>query len=281
MLIVFGLIWGSFVNALVWRIHQQSKVTNKTKPTTKHKLPATHNHYSILKGRSMCPDCKHELAVKDLIPVVSWLSIGGKCRYCHKPISIQYPAVELLTAILFVMSYVFWPLEWNTIGIINFVVWLIMLVGFMALIVYDLKWMLLPNRIVYPLTQLGLLLALYNVVVDGNLQALINTFLSVAVAGGIFYGLFQLSDGRWIGGGDVKLGILIGLILGDPYLAFLVLFLASLLGTFVIAPGMVLKKFTAKTKIPFGPFLIVATIIVQLVGLSTIEWYKQKLLLDI
>jgi len=274
VLIFCGLTLGSFVNALVWRIHKQSKASSKTKPTTQ-------NRYSILKGRSMCPDCRHELAAKDLVPVFSWLSLGGKCRYCRKPISAQYPAVELLTAILFVVSYVFWPLEWNSAGIVNFVVWLVMLTGFMALIVYDLKWMLLPNRIVYPLTQLGLLLALYNVVVDGNLQALINTFLSVAVAGGIFYGLFQLSDGRWIGGGDVKLGILIGLILGDPYLAFLVLFLASLLGTFVIAPGMLLKKFTAKTKIPFGPFLIVATIIVQLFGLSIIEWYKQKLLLDI
>jgi prepilin signal peptidase PulO-like enzyme (type II secretory pathway) len=179
------------------------------------------------------------------------------------------------------MSYVFWPLEWNSAGTVNFVVWLVMLTGFMALIVYDLKWMLLPNRIVFPLTLLGLLLALFNILSEGTLQSLYLTVLSVAVAGGIFYGLFQLSEGRWIGGGDVKLGVLIGLILGDPYLAFLVLFLASLLGTFVIAPGMVLKKFTAKTKIPFGPFLIVATIIVQLFGLSIIEWYKQKLLLDI
>src|SRR4051812_13278636 len=96
VLIVFGLCLGSFVNALVWRVHEQEAAK---KPNKK---------LSVLNGRSMCPHCEHELAAKDLIPVLSWLSLGGKCRYCHKPISKQYPLVELLTALLVVGSYIWW-----------------------------------------------------------------------------------------------------------------------------------------------------------------------------
>lgn len=269
---LLGLILGSFVNALVWRVHAQE---------AKKKSKVGHKELSVLHGRSMCPYCKHTLAAKDLVPVLSWLSLGGKCRYCHKPISWQYPVVELLTSALFVLSYLFWPLDWNAAGTINFAVWLIILVGFMALIVYDLRWMLLPDRIVYPLLVIGGLLALFNIIDVGSVRALIETLISVAIAGGIFYGLFVISNGRWIGGGDVKLGLLIGLVLGDPYLAFLMLMTASLLGTLVALPGMVLKKVSPSSRIPFGPFLIVATILVQLFGTSVIEWYKRTLLVGV
>src|SRR5579871_5847178 len=96
ILIVVGLAAGSFVNALVWRVHEQSKKKKSAE-------------LSILKGRSMCPRCKHELAASDLIPVLSWLWLRGKCRYCQKPISPQYPVVELAVALVFVSSYFWWP----------------------------------------------------------------------------------------------------------------------------------------------------------------------------
>jgi len=100
VLVVLGLCLGSFVNALVWRIHEQDRLTGKKKKPHKKQL----DRLSILHGRSMCPDCHHELKPKDLVPLFSWLSLHGKCRYCHKPISWQYPVVELLTAGLFVFS---------------------------------------------------------------------------------------------------------------------------------------------------------------------------------
>lgn len=266
--LVLGLFFGSFINALVWRIHEQAK---KKKPT---------KELSILHGRSMCPHCKHTLAPKDLIPVLSWLVRGGKCRYCGKPIHWQYPLVELATAALFAVSYIAWPeageIAWLTA--LQFGGWLAILTGFIALVVYDIRWMLLPNRIVYPLMGIASLLVIVTATSTGDWGLFIETALSVGIAGGIFFLLFQVSKGTWIGGGDVKLGLLIGLVLQDPFKAFLMLLLASVLGTLLILPGLASKKITVKSKIPFGPFLIIATIFVMLWGEHFITWYKQVIL---
>src|SRR5665213_2769212 len=93
LLALLGLVFGSFVNALVWRLHEQEVLLEKRKKPSKKQL----EKLSILNGRSMCPHCKHELAIKDLVPLFSWIALKGKCRYCGKPISWQYPVVELLT----------------------------------------------------------------------------------------------------------------------------------------------------------------------------------------
>jgi prepilin signal peptidase PulO-like enzyme (type II secretory pathway) len=103
---------------------------------------------SILKGRSQCVNCEHTLAAKDLVPVFSWLSLKGKCRYCKKPISYHYPAVELLMASLFVISYSFWPYGLTGTYWSGFIAWLVAIVILVALLVYDARWMLLPNRLV-------------------------------------------------------------------------------------------------------------------------------------
>ena len=292
MFIIFlgfvGLCLGSFVNALVWRIYMQDQLSQRAEPKSvkksqKNSTNIRNQKYSILNGRSMCTHCKHELAWYDLIPVVSWLSVGGKCRYCKKPISWQYPVVEVTTSLLFVMSYIFWPLGLNSwLDILNFGVWLILLTGFMALIVYDVRWMLLPNRLVYPMAVLALLLAIVNIIFQpGGIDFVlaINTLVSLFIASGIFYIIFWLSNGRWIGGGDIKIGVVIGLLLQDPAESFLVLFLASIIGTVVVVPGLLSGKLTRSSKIPFGPFLIVATILVYIFGQSIINWYVGNILL--
>lgn len=298
LLVVFGLALGSFVNALVWRLHEQGRLEGKSKkpkksPVTSHQskkknkstadlriATSDFQNLSILKGRSMCPHCKHTLQAVDLIPLLSWLMLRGKCRYCGKPIGWQYPLVEALTAVLFVASYIWWPVAFNAVGTANFVVWLIMLVGFMALVVYDVRWLTLPNRIMYPLIALAASMAVLNATIfDGGTTYVRDTVISLAVAGGLFYILFEASKGKWIGGGDVKLGFLIGFLLASPAQSFLTLFIASLIGTIVVVPGLVSKKLTATSKIPFGPFLIVATIIVKLFGAAMIAWYKRQFLL--
>ena len=263
---VLGLCMGSFVNALVWRLHHQE--------TSKRKS----GKFSIAHGRSMCPHCQHELAVKDLIPVLSWLWLGGKCRYCRRPIGWQYPLVELSTLGLYLTSYVYWPYGFDVFGIALLVTWLTLLIGLVALLVYDLRWMILPNRLVYPLYSLALAQIVVLIVQAGSLKPLVGAAGGILVTSGVFYGLFQISKGQWIGGGDVKLAVILGVFAGGFIEGVILIFIASLLGTIVSLPLVIMGKGRGK-QIPFGPFLIIATIIVYLFGASIIAEYKQRFLL--
>ncbi|HVS58317.1 MAG TPA: prepilin peptidase [Candidatus Saccharimonadales bacterium] len=273
ILAILGLCAGSFVNALVWRLHEQEEVRqHKERHAVEEKL----RNLSILKGRSMCPECRHELAARDLIPLLSWLWLRGKCRYCHQHISWQYPLVEAAVATLFVVSYVAWPdvlrgTEWT-----SFSLWLVLLVGLAALLIYDLRWMLLPNKLVFPLLGIAALRALIVIARDARPgYALLAVILAMAVGGGIFYILFQFSGGKWIGGGDVKLGLLLGLVVARPSQAFLLLFLASLLGTLAVLPAWLTKRVSKTSRVPFGPFLITACVIALLWGPTIIDWYQR------
>jgi prepilin signal peptidase PulO-like enzyme (type II secretory pathway) len=282
ILVIFGLCLGSFVNALVWRLHEQARTKNQ-KPKTKKLKAKVQQHkasknLSIVNGRSICPDCKHQLAIKDLLPVLSWLTLGGKCRYCGKPISLQYPMIELLTAILFVASYIWWPIAFNTVQITLFVVWLMLLVGLIALLVYDLHWKLLPTRIMYPLSFVAAVYAVISIAIAARpITALFNVILAVLVGGGIFYILFQVSGGKWIGGGDVRLGWLLGLILGTPARSLLLIFMAAVLGSLVSLPLLATNRLKRTSTIPFGPFLISAAVIIQLFGMHILHWYQNML----
>ena len=271
---VFGLIFGSFVNAFVWRLHEQEKLRERKKKPTKTQL----EKFSILKGRSMCPDCRHELATKDLVPVLSWLWLRGKCRYCGKPISWQYPTVELATGILFAISYLAWPLPLHGVGVQALVVWLGFVVMFMALAVYDLRWFLLPDRIVYPLMLVAAAEAVVLAIYGHDFSILLNAALGGLLISGIFYALFQLSQGAWIGGGDVKLAVVLGLWAGTPLKALLLLFLSSLIGTMFSIPILVKGKRALQTRVPYGPFLLAATFIVVLWGQRIIDWYTNTMI---
>ena len=268
---------GSFINALVWRLHEQSVKT--LKPTRTKKtwlLRSSSDNLSIVHGRSMCPNCRHELSTRDLVPVFSWLALKGKCRYCNKPISLQYPLVELATVLLFIASYLWWPVTLSGAQISIFVLWLALIVGFVALIVYDARWQLLPNRIIYPLGFIAVIMASIEVAI-ANRPAIttLDLILAVMVGGGIFYVLFQVSGGKWIGGGDVRLGWLLGLVAGTPDRSFLLIFLAAALGSLLSVPLLATKRLKRSSKIPFGPFLIIAVIIVQLFGAGILHWYQR------
>ncbi len=273
MLLLLGLCFGSFVNALVWRLHQQSLPVKKQAAKPKD--------LSISTGRSMCPRCKHTLSALDLLPVISWLALKGRCRYCRESIGWQYPLVEITTAALFILSYVVWPLGLETtVGVFVFAIWLVAIVIFMALIVYDVRWMLLPNKLVFPLIGLSVFKVLIVATFFGGGGGhIVSSVLAAAIAGGIFFVLYQLSQGKWIGGGDVKLGYALGFLMAKPELAFLMLFLASLLGLLASLPGLVTKKMVMTSKLPFGPYLIVATIVVVLFGQRLIDWYMDSMML--
>jgi leader peptidase (prepilin peptidase) / N-methyltransferase len=271
ILIVLGLCLGSFVNALVWRLHEQAVEAAKKKPDKKYLA-----RVSIAQGRSMCPHCRHELATKDLVPVVSWLALKGRCHYCSRPISWQYPLVELVLAALFVVSYLWWPTVFDGAQTAVFILWLVLLTGLLALLVYDSRWKLLPNRLIYPLDAVAVAIAAINVVTANRPAiALLNVMLAVLVGGGVFYILFQFSAGKWIGGGDVRLGALLGLVAGTPARSFLFIFLAALGGSLLTAPLLSTGRLKRTSVIPFGPFLITGLIIVQLFGVDILNWYRQ------
>lgn len=257
LLVGFGLILGSFVNAFVWRLHKKRNWVSE---------------------RSECPHCHHVLAAKDLVPVVSWVMLRGKCRYCGHRIE-DSPITELSVPLLFAVSYAFWPVQLQGIGLFDFIVWLIILVAFVALTIYDLRWMLLPNKIIYPLIGFAVVAtALRPVLFHVSWQEVLGAVSAAVILSGLFYLLFMLSDGAWIGGGDVKLAVVLGLLAGDPVKVLLVLFLASFFGLVFSLPQVKARKTgVLKVRIPFGPFLIAGTVVVVLFGNPIVHWYTNLL----
>jgi prepilin signal peptidase PulO-like enzyme (type II secretory pathway) len=272
LLVMLGLCSGSFSNAFVWRFY-------KKQSRMKGAASKTDAAYSILNGRSMCESCKHVLAPKDLVPLFSWLWLRGRCRYCNKPISKQNPLAEALLAGTFVGMYLWWPHDlsgsWSWL---YFTLWLVVLVLFMVLSLYDFRWMLLPDKLLMPVLAAGVaLLALRAFGLHEGAEVVKQAVLSIVVGGGLFWLLFQLSNGKWIGGGDVKLGFIIGLLLADWRLSVLMIFGSSLLGVVISFPALIAEKKGIKKLIPFGPFLMAATVLSLLFGMHILDWYMHTL----
>jgi leader peptidase (prepilin peptidase)/N-methyltransferase len=261
------------IAALVWRLHEQAVLEGEKGKAVEKRL----RDLSISKGRSMCPHCEHTLAAKDLVPVLSWLWLRGKCRYCHGPISWQEPTVELVTGALFVASYLAWPMMFQDVWLMQFVVWLACLVGFVALAVYDLHWYELPDKIVFPLIGLALADVIASAVWEKSFSILWQSCAAALLIFGLFWVLYQASRGAWIGGGDVKLAIVLGMLVGTPLRACLVIFFASLIGTIVSLPMLAKGKQGLMARVPFGPYLLVATMVVMLYGASIVSWYQNML----
>ncbi len=259
---------GSFVGALTWRI--------------RHKM-------DFVRGRSECEHCHHILSAVDLIPVFSWLFLRGRCRYCHKKIGALTLWLELAMAVVFIMSFVYWPLGQLYIktGAVDgwqialFVLWLIMAVMMMALLVYDYRWRLLPNKIMFPLMAVGLLFSLMNNIVVHDtslLQYILSMALGLLPVAGVYGLIYICSSGRLIGFGDVKFGVVVGLLFGWQG-ALLVLVVANILGSLVSLPMLLFGKMKMNSQMAFGPFLIAATVIVFLFQHYFITFFTENLLL--
>lgn len=263
VVIVLGVIFGSFINAFVWRLRMRSNPKKESSQET-----------SILRGRSMCPNCKHKLTSLELIPIFSWIFLRGKCRYCHKNISLQYPIIEIFTGILFFLSYKYWPLTFSNWGVTLLIIWLFILVFFISLALYDLKYKILPNNLVYIVSSLSLIFVTIDYInYNHTFSYLLSRILGIIFSSGIFFLIFQISEGKWIGGGDVKLCLALGLLIGGPLEAILMIFIASLAGSLVSLCLIILGKFRSNMTIAFGPLLISATFICFLFGPQIINWY--------
>lgn len=274
-----GLVFGSFAGAQVWRLRARQLVEDKT---AGEKVDAKEYRQLVdlakqpaLKDRSRCLSCHHELAWYDLVPFASWLSTKGKCRYCKKSIGHFEPLIEIGVAVFFVLSFIFWPIELTTaVEIVRFIIWLISGVTLAILFAYDAKWFLLPDRIVFPLIGLSIVFAALGLIgVTDVVPALISMAGAVLILSGLYLFIWVISKGKWIGFGDVKLGVALGLLLGQWELAFLALFLANFIGCLIVIPGLATKKLSRTTQIPFGPMLIGGFFLAALFGTPLISWY--------
>lgn len=283
-LVLVGVCLGSFAGASVWRLRArqlaQDKVDGEQYDKQEYKQLNKLTKSSIMKDRSQCLHCSYTLKWYDLIPLVSWISLRGKCRNCHHSIGYLEPLIELGVALLFVGSYAFWPYPLSDfLDISRFILWLVSGVGLAILFAYDAKWFLLPDKITVVIIILGALSAIISVAQSSDtLSALSSAAGSVVILSGIYFALYKISKGRWIGFGDIKLGLGLALLLADFRLAFIALFAANLVGSLIVIPPMIAGKLKRTAHVPFGPLLITGTVIAQLSGLYLLELYMSSLL---
>ena len=237
IVLLFGLTAGSFLNCVVYRLE---------------------NNQSFLTGRSFCPKCKHVLAWYDLMPVLSFLLLGGKCRHCQKKISFQYPLVEIAVALLFLAIFYY------RLPVFSYFLSLFLIVIF----IYDLKHYLILDKVIYPAIGLTLIYDLLRFDLFTNW----NLLISAIGASGFFLLIVLASRGKWMGVGDIKLAFLMGLILGWPNI-LVALFFAFFSGA-TIGVGLVLaQRKSFKSEVPFGPFLVAGTLVAMFYGQALINWY--------
>ena len=234
-LFLTGLFVGSFLNVLADRLPREE---------------------SVLKGRSHCEKCKKILRWYDMIPVLSFVFLKGKCRYCHTPLSFYYPVVELTTGILFTVTFVFVTNNFQLDQTVTLIYYLFMVSSLIVIFFADLKYGIIPDRIIFPAILVSFLYLLLNT------QYLILPHILSAVGALIFFlALFFLTRGKGMGLGDVKFSFLMGFILGFPGIA-IALYIAFLTGAII---GIILivwrKKSLFGGTIPFGPFLVAGTVI--------------------
>ncbi|MFZ5363973.1 MAG: prepilin peptidase [Patescibacteria group bacterium] len=248
---IFGLIIGSFLNVVIWRLHAGE---------------------SVLTGQSHCPKCRHKLGPVELIPVLSFLIQKGKCRHCGKSISWQYPLVELSAAILFLFAYLPYDLRLTTY---NFFLlsreWFIISI-MIVVFVYDLKYYLILDKIIYPAA--AVIIITLPLIYGGEISwwGLISPIIAAVLGGGFFLLQYVISKGKWIGGGDIKLGALMGLILGLGGLG-VALFFAYVAGA-IIGLGLVFfGNKTMKSRVPFGTFLAAGTVFAMFFAEPVLNWY--------
>ena len=242
---IVGLIVGSFLNAVIWRMDKEE---------------------SVFKGRSVCPACKHKLSFEDLIPLLSFVLLRGRCRYCKASISWQYPLVELGTALVF--AFLFW---WVGLNIAHLLLLWFISAALIIIFVYDLKHFLIPDVVVYPAIVVSALWQLLQGQLVGPLSAGIG-------AAFFFLCLYLVSKGTWMGFGDVKLALLMGFILGWPNI-LVALFFAFLVGAILGLVLVALDKKGMRSEVPFGPFLVAGTAFAFVWGEMIVDWYCNLLMI--
>jgi leader peptidase (prepilin peptidase)/N-methyltransferase len=245
----FGLAVGSFMTVAV------------------HRIPKGE---SLLQPRSRCPGCGTEIGARDNVPVLSWLLLRGRCRRCGERISVVYPLIELVTAVLVVLAVIRHPNPWRAVLVAG----LLALMPGIALI--DLRHKIIPNRLMYPALLLFTpVILLARLIGDAADPA--RAGIGLLLYGGILFVVAVVSRG--MGMGDVKLAALIGLVLGSLGLRFVgvaagaAILFGGLGGLVALALGR-----DRKSAIPFGPYLAAGAVVAGLWGEPIAAWYIGRFL---
>jgi prepilin signal peptidase PulO-like enzyme (type II secretory pathway) len=267
---IVGLAIGSFLGVVNWRLKTAE---------------------DIVFERSHCPHCKEKIRWYDNIPLLSFVILAGQCRNCQKKISWQYPIIELVTGLLFA------AVAWKFLGTLGFSAgperiftngdivdmsfWLFAVCYLVLIFFHDLDFMLIPDAAVYPAILVTIGYQYYKYVGSplgiAALNAPITSALIAAFAAALFFFLLiWMSRGKWIGGGDVKLGFLAGAMVGWPKILF-VLFFAYMIGAIASLILIATKKKTWKSQIPFGPFLVAGILLVMFFSEQIQFWANRYL----
>lgn len=246
MLLVFflsGLIVGSFLNVVIFRLESKT---------------------SLFWSRSRCRSCRHELSTFDLIPLISFVFLAGRCRYCGKGISLQYPLVELATGLLFAGVEMMFDQSFDR------AFWIYFVSSFVVLIVYDLKYQLVPDAIIWPLVSGAVVYRMLPALMEGSWQISLQYVLAGLITGGFILMIVLVTKEKAMGMGDVPIAFLHGIILGYTKGLF-ALGWSFVLGAAVGGVLLISGRAGLKTAIPFTPFLIM--------GLLTFIFWDPPLLL--
>ena len=234
--IILGGLWGSFANVCIYRL-----------PKGK----------GVVSGRSFCPNCKKLIIWKDNIPIISFLFLNGKCRNCKKKIPSQYLLIELITIVHFLVIYYLFGITITTL------LFLILGLSFIIIFFIDLKHYIIPNILTFPLMIIGFIKSF-----DPNLNPIFPNFIN-SLIGGIFgyfviwsiiYFYKQVRKKEGMGLGDAKLLSAIGFWFGWISIPF-VIFLSSIIALLFVIPSLIKKSKKLSSQIPFGPYIIIGTLI--------------------
>ncbi|MBP1927332.1 leader peptidase (prepilin peptidase)/N-methyltransferase [Sedimentibacter acidaminivorans] len=249
LILLYGLIIGSFLNVCIYRIPRGESIA----------WPGSH-----------CPTCSHSLSWYDNIPLFSYLLLKGKCRYCRTSISAQYPVVESLNAVLYIIMYLKFGFG------ADFIFYSLISSVLLSIIFIDLKEMIIPDSLVLSILALSVIHKAVNYFFYGISLELIDSFLGLILAGGLFAAIVIISRGG-MGGGDVTLIGALGFVLGVKYI-LLCIFLSFISGAIISMVLLATKIKTRKDPIPFGPFIVLGFFITSLWGKVIINWYFNILL---
>ena len=265
-----GLVVGSFLNVVIYRLPLMMETAWNRECREHAGISADtdeQQRFNLLTPASRCPQCDHRISALENIPLISYLFLKGRCSGCGTSISIRYPAVELATAILSVVTALHFGFSLQTVAALGFT-W-----ALIALFLIDFDHQILPDSITLPLLWTGLLLSLFNLFIDSH-NSIVGAIAGYLALWTIFHAFKLLTGKEGMGYGDFKLLAAIGAWVGWQSLPVVILF-SSVVGAAIGISLMLFKGRDHSQPMPFGPFLAAAGWMTLLWGNDIIRLYLQ------